>query len=244
MAAFAKNVSDSTAETDPQQWERTKNLLRTVAETAQKQYGGIGSRPMSVSADPYSTLSADRKYASGEFGRRKAAAESSFDIAKTQDERQGEFGNRVRAALYDRQKLAEETPLKQQQMEREAALGMRNTLTEGQQKINEINFSAFKNAADRIDSMNTAYDKGILEMQLLDLNKQGMLEMADIDRYFTLLKADMLNMLKGIEAEGELKREQYLKELETKSDNMSAIISGLFGAAGSIVDGAFNKDKK
>jgi hypothetical protein len=229
MAAFTSDVMASTAEKDPQEYSAIRRMMQQATEAANKQYGGVGTRLSTAKPSASADIAAENKYDAGEYDRRKQATTGAYDLSKSIDERTGDFAEKVRSALYDRSKLKTDIPEKQRQLEVGANLKQRETQQQGKEALNKIEFSSFQNAADRIDSMNDAYNKGILEMDLLAIAQQGQLDTADLDRYFTLLKTDLNNQLQDITAIGGLERDMILKEIEAKGNNLSSFISGLFG---------------
>lgn len=235
MPAFQAQVSEATKETDPKEFEAMKNLLRQVGETAQKQYGAVGARPVSATPDAATELAAGKKYKAGEYERRKQAATEGYDLAKSADTYGTEFGNKVREALYTRKKLQEEIPEAERRMDVDASLKQKELQQTGQQELAKIQWGGYKSAADRIDAMSAAYDKGILDMEMLDMAKAGALDLADIDRYFTLLQTDLNNQLKDIMAEDEFKQKQAIAAIQAKSQNLGKFIEGLFGIGSAIV---------
>ena len=234
MAAFTSDVLASTAEKDPQEYSAIRNMMRQATEAAQKQYGGVGARVSTAAPSLAEDIAAENKYKAGEYERRKAATTGAYDLSKAIDERTGSLADRVREALYERQKLKEDIPEKQRQLETEANLKQREIQESGKQELGKINFQSYTKAADRIDSMNRAYEDGILEFQLLSIAQQGQLDTADIDRYFTLLQTDLNNKLADINSMGAMQRDLILKEIEAKGSNVASFISGLFGIASAV----------
>lgn len=237
MAAFTSDVMAGTAEKDPQEYSAIRNMMRQATEAAQKQYGGVGARKSTAAPSLSEDISSQNKYKAGEFDRRKTATSNAYDLSKSIDERTGSFADNVRKALYDRQKFKEDVPYQQDKLQRDANLSQRETQEAGRQKMADITFASYTKAADRIDGMNDAYEKGILDMQLLALAQAGQLEAADIDRYFTLLKTDINNQLADVQAMGGFERDRALAEIAAKGQNVASFISGLFGIGGAVAGG-------
>jgi hypothetical protein len=218
-------------------------MMKQATQAANKQYGGVGARYSSAKPSLAEDIAAQNKYSAGEFDRRKAAATNAYDIASTVDKRAEDLSNRFRSAVYDRQKLKEDIPFQQQKQETEARLTQQEQQQAGKDKMAQIQFASYTKAADRIDAMQNAYDKGILDMQLLAMAQQGQLETADVDRYFTLMRVDLNNTLQDIMAMDNLQQRIALEDIAAKGENLSQFISGLFGA-GSAAWNIYSSDDK
>lgn len=226
--AFTEDVFASTQERDDELQKQT-NAMRQAAEAARKRYGTLGTvAPTSESFG--SSLAAERAYGTGELKRRQAAAEGKMDLAKTVDTRQQDIADRVRQVLQGKEQLQSDTSEAMRRQNEEQALKLEEQNTGFMQKLAEQEFGAYKNAAERMDAMQQAYDKGMLDFQMLDLARNGNLAVMDIQRYFDILKNDLQNQLQDLNADNQYEIAKWKGELEAKSNAVQAIIDGLFKA--------------
>lgn len=233
--AFTEDVYKSTQQVDSDAYEKQINRLRKEQEAARKRYGSADVTPTSESFGD--TLKARATYDQGEQQRREEAAKGKLDLAKTVDTRQGNIADRVRAALFTKQQTASDLAEAQRQQDIKQGLTLEEQEQGFQTKLAEIELGRIKNAGERMDAMQSAYDKGMLELELLDISRNGMLELSDIDRYFSILKNDIQNMMRDLDTNSKFAIEDFKREMESKSAGISAIIDGLTRIAGAAVTG-------
>ena len=224
MPSPTATVYGATKERDPNDYLKLKQRQESAARAAQKEFGGMGQGI--VTATPIPT-EADTTYQEGEVKRRKQAAESQAGLAKAQDTRSATIADKVRAALYDRTQLQTDANEKIRQQDLDSEMKTKEQTQDYQNKLSQINQSAYKNAADRIDAMSSMYDKGMLEYELAGLAQNNQLSLSDIERYFSLLKNDITNEIKDMEATAKLEVDSFMQNLQTKSNAFSSIFSGL-----------------
>ena len=234
MADYTSDVTKSTQEKSPAEYDDFSNLLNKTMQSAQKQYMGKYETP--ATAAPVSladSLKNQGQYASGEFARREAAATGKAGLARTIDTRQGTMSDRVRAALYGRSQARQESQDKMTQAGRSADMKTEQQMQAFGTAMGKMNFYTYKSSADRIDALRDAYRKGTADFQMVDAARNNMLTMSDIDKYFTMLTNDLNNQLNEIQQMSQLEREDMVRQYESASRNSGSIISGLFDILGS-----------
>jgi len=233
--AFVEDVYRSTRQADSDAYEKQINRLRKEQEAARKRYGSADVTPTSESFGD--TLKARATYDQGEQQRREAAAKGKLDLAKAVDTRQANISDRVRAALFDKQQISSDLAEAQRQQDVKQDLTLAEQNQAFRTKSAEIELGRIKNAGERMDAMQSAYDKGMLELDLLDIARNGMLELSDIERYFSILKNDIQNQMRDLDVNSKFDIEDFKKEMEAKSNAISSIIDGLTRIAGAEVTG-------
>lgn len=231
MPSFSSEVYDATKEKPAEeQLSPYTGYLQKRAKAAQ-QWEGSGTAPaprLSI-ADQ---LAAEKSYRSGEYGRREKAAQQQMGLAKSEDIRQGTVADRVRQALYNRERVQDAANTQQSQARRSFGQSMEEMQQQGKQTIQKQDFSTFQNAADRYDSLMAAYDKGVAEMGILDAARDNALKIADLDAYFARVGNDMDNAFKDWEATTKWDAEQALARLKSQAQGINGMIEGLFRGIG------------
>lgn len=229
MVAFASQVYKSSGER-PSDVDNYNEYLKKRAAVAAKEAGGAAARaPMTTIADDINAANTAR---TGEYDRRVKGAGQEATLAKAEDTRSTDIASKVREALYNRNKTVSDADTAQYQQDKKYGQTTREQMQQFGQTINTQDFSANKNAADRYDMLTAAYTKGIAEVQMLNAAKDNALKMADISRYFELLKNDLTNQLATIQSNANLDIQTMLSSIDTKAANASGIINGIFKVIG------------
>ena len=226
MPAFSSEVYNAPKEKSAEEnYAPYADYLRRRAEAAAKWEGSATAPAPQVSlADQ---IASTNQYRSGEYGRREQAVQQQANLAKAEDTRTGSVADRVREALYTRQKAQEGVATQQSQQDRTLGQQMREQNQKYGQGIAQQEFTAFKNAGDRYDGLMNAYKTGTAEMGLINAQREGSLELADLDRYFSILKTDLGNLLADIEQQGKIDLNEAIRLIEAKANSGAAIVNGL-----------------
>lgn len=235
MPAFAQNVLDATKETPATgEYSKYNEFLKKRAQAAQEQYGGLGGYRETPQVPMAQQLKAERDYESEEFGRRQQAATQKYGLAQSMDVSRGGIADRVRAALSGRENLKKDVWDQQKRMEQESLMAGKEQALQFSTQMGKMNFASFQTAAERVDAMQQAYAKGILNFQMIDAAKRNMLQMTDIDKYFALQRNNFENILADIKSKGDLNMQSNRDKFQADSNNTGSIISGIsdIGAAG------------
>jgi hypothetical protein len=155
-----------------------------------------------------------------------------MNLAKAEDTRQGTVSDRVRNALYNRERLGEQFDTQQSQAQRSFGQGIEEMQQQAGQQIAKQDFSAYQNSADRYDSLMAAYDKGVAELGILDAARGNALRIADLDAYFARAGNDLDNAFKDWQATADMDYKTMMAELDNEVKGMSAMIDGLFKIGG------------
>lgn len=236
MAEFTSDVFKSTLEKPAdEEYDPFKRMLEAQAAAAVKQY-----KPKYNTQTGYDVPLADQlrnkgTYQTGEFARREQAAQDKYGLAQSIDTRKGSIGDRVRNALYNRQQMQSEAQDKMRQVETEAGLKTQKQVQDFQTNLGKLNFYSYKSAADRIDAMHQAYQKGVLEFQMLDAARNNALANADIDRYFSTLMSEWNQKLKTAENKYGIDLEAMKADFDQQSRATSNVISGIVDLATSFL---------
>lgn len=238
MAALSSDVYASTKEqAADEKFSPYSDYLKKRASAALKYEGSpTAVLPTTSIADQ---LKADKTYRAGEYSRREKAGEQEANLAKSEDVRTGSVADRVRNALYDRQKAVQNVATQQSQMERTAEQRAREAQQDFGQKLAQQEYSSFSNATKRYDEIQDAYSKGIAEFQLLDAARSNSLQMADLDRYYTIVTNDIKNQITGMQAMAEADMQIALRKIENQAKGAASIIDGLFSIGGRAITSLF-----
>jgi hypothetical protein len=119
-------------------------------------------------------------------------------------------------------------------MDQEALMAGKEQALQFSTQMGKMNFASFQTAAERVDAMQQAYAKGILNFQMIDAARNNMLQMTDIDKYFALQRNNFENILADIKAKADLNMQANRDKFQADSNNTGSIISGIFdiGATG------------
>lgn len=224
--AFSTLVSDSTAEKDPKELDKFLGAQQERAKAAQKHFGSIYDTraPELSQAD---RMAAERTWNTGEQARRETAATGNYDIANKIDTRSTQVVDQVRNALRGRETLGADVANKQRQQD----TAQQQTLTEQNQnfinRLEQLNYQGTEQAANRMDTMQTAYERGTLEFQMADLDRQGMLGLSDIERYFSIQLNDMSNQMKWLDMTNEADMKKLMSNIETQAMGWGTLLQSI-----------------
>jgi hypothetical protein len=236
MAEFTSDVFKSTLENPAdQEYDPFKKMLEAQASAATKQFRGKYSTPTGADVPLTDQLRNKGTYQSGEYARREQAAQDKYGMAQTIDTRTGSISDRVRNALFNRKQMQSEAQDKMRQTETEAGLKTQKQVQDFNTNMGKLNFYAYQSAAERIDAMHQAYQKGVLDFQMLDAARNNMLASADIDRYFSTIQNEWVQKLKDAEAEHTFDMQSMLNEFDKQSRATGSIISGIVDLATSFL---------
>lgn len=234
--AFTTNVMDSTQEQDPDQLDSFLNAAQKRAADAQKQFGSMYDTraPEMTLAD---RMKARQTWNTGEQARREAASKGAYDVGQKIDTQNVNVADQVRSALFGRQQLASDTAEKQRQQDVVQGQTIREQDQNFIQKLSQLEYQATEGAANRMDSMQAAYDKGVLEFQMIDLQNQGMLGMSDLERYFSIQLNDIENKMKDMALQNKYDVDTLMEQIESQSQGWGTLLSSLAKGAAAIVTG-------
>lgn len=224
--AFSALVTDATKEKDPKELDTFLGAQQERAKAAQEHFGSIyDTRAPELSQG--ARMAAERTWGTGEQARREAATKGAYDIAGKVDTRSTQVIDQVRAALRDREGLGTDLATKQRQQDRT----QQQTLTEQNQnfinRLAQIDYQGTEQAAARMDSMQTAYDRGTLEFQMADLDRQGMLGLSDIERYFSIQLNDMDNAMKWLDMTNKADYDKMMGKIESQSKGWATVLESI-----------------
>lgn len=230
MATFTTGTMDSTAEKDPEEFENFLGAAQQRAQAAQKQFGSI-YETKTPSLSLKDRMQAEKAYGAGEQTRRESAATGASELAGKIDTRSTTVADQVRNALNQRNRLGSTVATAQQQQDVTQEQTLRGQNQNFINQLNEINYKGAEQAASRMDTMQAAYDKGMLEYQLIDQDRQGMLALSDIERYFAIQTADVDNQMKMLGMMSDLDLKQFIAKIEAQGQGWASLISGLGAGA-------------
>lgn len=233
MTSFASDVYKSTEEKSPDDQVAYDKLLKDRAAAAWKNEGSISGNyvPRTSLSDQ---LKAKNTAATGEYNRRVTAAGQEKNLASAEDTRIGSVSDRVRDALYNRQQTQTGFNTQQSQADRTYAQGI-SELNQGfNQKNKAIDFTAYKNAADRADAIDKAYQDGSIELQILDANRSNSLKMADLEQYYALDKNRFDNETKDWQTMSEQQMLQTLLNMQQQAAGGVAMLDALIKIGGTV----------
>jgi hypothetical protein len=227
MTAFSSDVYKATQEQPADtELDPYSDYLKKRSKAAQKWEGSATAYQPTTSLGE--DLAAEDTYKAGEYKRRTGAAEQEMGLAKAEDTRSASVADRVKQALYDRGQTEQNITSKDLQQNRSAAQGTAGQLQQYGQATRQQDFTAYTNAADRYDAIKAANDKGILEYQILQANRNGALTIADLDRYFAVQKNELENLFKDVKATSDFDIEAFKAEILASAQNTGTVIEGLF----------------
>jgi hypothetical protein len=231
MAIFSTNVEESTKEKPLSEgFDPYADYLKKRSEAAQKWEGSATAyRPETSLAD---STKAEDTYKSGEYNRRVGATKQQQQLSQAQDTRTSSIADRVKDALYNRQKAETDFATQSSQQDRTAGLSAQSQMQEYGQGIAKQDFTAYSNSADRYDAIKTAYNNGLAEQQILEANKNSVLKIADIEKFYALAKQDFDNMTADWSAMSDQQLKQSLEKIKSDASNWGSIITGLFESGG------------
>ena len=228
MAAFVKDVMDSTAEIDPKKQQKAQEAYQRMAENIQKQFGGqqtAGTPTLGLGSNVGAEQATAQSQAD-EFKRREAAAGNAYSLASKIDTRKSAMSDEINAAIKRRKLLEGDSATKQTQMNRESDLGLHQLGQQTGQQMKELAFTSYKSQAERNQAMKELYNKGALDKQLADAALSNALKQQDIDSYFKMveskLKADFNDALQS----GEMGFETWKRNVQAQAANTASIING------------------
>jgi hypothetical protein len=241
MAEFTSDVMKSTQEQDDTEYQKFQDLLKKQTAAAQKQFAGKYETPVAAPVSLADQLKTKTAYQTGEYGRREQAAQNKYGLAQAIDARRGGLSDRIRSALFGRQQSQSEAQDKMRQTERAAGLQTQQINREFQTAVGKMNFYSYKSAADRTDAIHDAYNKGILDFQMLDAARNNMLATADIERYFATLKNGIENKMRDAVAFGDLELKEMIRQFEAQSRSTGTIITGVTDIAKTLSSNYFSE---
>ena len=229
MAAFTQDAQQATKAQDPGEQEKMQRMLEQRAATATKQYGGVGAAPVTQApqTDLKQSLEAQDAFSSADYARRAKAAPVNYALAQTRDTQGQALQSQVRDALRGRSDLAQDVATTQRQQDDKYAVDTATINQQYQTQLASQNFTHFKNVGDQADAMFDAYSKGQLGFQMIDLANKNMLNLADIEKYFSIIRNDISNDIKDIQVRGDYAIKTLMDKANQTGQNISAIFSGL-----------------
>lgn len=232
MAEYTSDVLSSTKEKPKETtYDPFARALKSQMAAGAKQYAGKYSDSTGYDVPLAQSLASQGAYESGEYARREQAAQDKFGLAQQVDTRRGSVADRVRSALFGREQMLSESQDKMNQAERESGLKVQESQQGFRTQLGKLNFYSYQSAAERIDALHNAYKQGTLQFQMLDAARNNMLQMADIDRYFTMLKNDWEQKIKTAESEYKVDHQEMVNEFTQSSSSTGSIISGIVDLA-------------
>jgi len=241
MAEFTSDVMKSTQEQDDAEYRKFQDLLQKQTAAAQKQFAGKYETPVAAPVSLADKMRTETAYKTGEYNRREQAAQGKYGLSQSIDTRRGGLSDRVRSALFGREQSQAESQDKMRQTERAAGLQTQQQNQQFQTAIGKMNFYSYKSAADRMDAIHDAYNKGTLDFQMLDAARNNMLTSSDIERFFSTLQNGLANQLRDVDAIGKQKFADWMMKFESQSRSTSAILSGLFDIGKTMSSNYFSK---
>jgi hypothetical protein len=224
MVAFSSEVYKNTAEQPTSDLTDYTDYLKKRAKAAQKWEGSAtGYVPQTSLADD---LAAQDAYKSGEYNRRTGAAEQEMGLAKAEDTRTASVADRVKQALYDRTQAQQATDTASGQQTRTAYQGAQEAQQGYKQSLQKLDFTKYTNAADRYDSLKAAWDKGTAEFEILKANRAGALNIADLDRYYGMAMAEMMNELEKVKSFEQDSAEAIALKILNMAKGTASVVEG------------------
>lgn len=228
MAAFEKDVLESTAETDPREQQKRQDALLRQAKKMQQQFGvqqqagtpriGIGTAAGYEKAATQSRLD--------EFNRRKAAARTAYELGGKIDARRSQLDDEMQAAIKERQRAIEKGATAQAHQDRENNLALQQAVKPAEDKMKELNFSLYKSNAERRAALQSAIRAGDAEKQMIDAAAENNLKQQDIENYFSMLKAQLDMEYEKTKSGNQQDWQDYQNKLTNEANNWAKIFEG------------------
>jgi len=225
MALAKKTIDESMKPVTPLDMAKEGYAAKRMSEKIQEQFGNKNQPVVGVNQfQGGATLSPAKE---AEFKRRSEFVPEAYKTAQAAEERQTKAQDEL-ADFYAKWDIqADELAMKQSQALRAADLQAKLQSQEVDNKLKEIGFSAFKNDADRQDSLEKAYLDGNASKQLITASINGAVKMQDIDTYWKEVINDFDQRLMDVKswADADLKAFEY--NMKTDAVNWGSIVSGL-----------------
>ena len=225
MALAKKTIEESMKSVTPQDMAKDAYSAKRLSQKIQEQFGD--KRQPAVGVNPFQagqTLAPARE---AEFKRKSEFVPAAYKTAQEAEERQTKAQDDL-ATFYDKWALqADELAMKQSQDKRATDLYSQQQTADISSKMNEIGFSAFKNAADRQDSLEKAYLDGDAERQLVTGAINGQIRLADVDMYWKEVINDFSQRLMDVKAWADADLEIFKNKMQSDAANWGSMVSGL-----------------
>jgi hypothetical protein len=212
-----------------------QELIQRRANATAKQFGQVGGgtpAPIPSFAD---TMKADRATTAGQADRATKQAANQYSLAQKSGEQAGSLGDRMRAALFNRQRAVSQTGEAQREMGLTAGQDARGAEQDFKSKVGVLDYSKYKTDADRFDALQMAQKQGTLNLELLGMAREGSLKMADIDRAFQLKYYEIENAFKDWEAMTQQELKARLDKLANDAKSTAEMINGFAGVGGALL---------
>lgn len=230
MATFTTDVLKSQNKKDPNEVNDMLSGLQSAQNAVLRAQGRSQN-----TYDPFAAAKTQDQWAQGEQKRRVNAATGAAQTSSLVDERIAGAQNQM-AGIYNKYNQTN-ADLAQKQAQDSATTDFATTqaLTGIQQQKDSMDFSSFKNQAQRDDAIQAAWMQGIADDKMLSAATSHALKMQDIEKYFALMKNQLEQDMADWTQLTAIEWEKEKKKVEAKAANNGAIMGGLFGIVGSVV---------
>jgi len=237
MAAFQKEVFDSTQEIDPEEARRAQEALSQRARNLQKQFGAkgkLGEAQYGIGTTP-GIEAATAQSSADELARRKTAATNAFELGSKVDSRRSALSDELNAALRKRQLATDKYATSQSQTDRANALEVEGIGEEARQKMQTLDFTMYKSQTDRNMAMQELNNKGDLASYMAKAASENALKQQDIDNYYAMQEAVLRAEYEAAMKEIDWNAGQAVAKSTRDAQNSANIISGIVTATSAVL---------
>lgn len=242
MAISKKQVEDATKPVSDKDMAQSAWEAQEVSKNIQRQFGDKRSPIVAPSA--FRTADAAIPAKQAEFQRRQQFLPQAYQTIAEVEEKQTGIQDEV-ADFYDKWNLkADELMMKQDQARRGADLETQQVLQGVEEKMRDIEFTSFQNAAKRYDAMEEAYQKGDAEKSLIQAGINGTIKVKDVEKYWDMVVQDIQEDLKDWRQMTELEFNTWKQKIAAKSKNAAKFIEGATDLFKTGIDEGLKEDKE
>lgn len=231
--SFTSDVLKSQDIEDPKKSKRYLDELEQSSIAVQRQHG----RAPAVGLNRFQQQDTANQWLGQEQQRRVDAGKQSFDLANTVDERIAGTRNQL-ADVYDKYNQSA-AALKQKggQSSVGTQLEVSQAGAKAAQERGNIDFTTYKNSAERKDALISAMRQGTAAEEMQDAAAARSLKIQDMENYWTTLQNEIDNELKDYQSASESDFRKWSARMEAEAQNTAAILQGVLTIGGAVVGG-------
>lgn len=228
MATNYKTTLQESAKDRPQDRETAAQKASTMSQSIQRKFGS----PSPVVATPEQRAAAEGKASQASYAQREKFVPQAYKAIS--DIESASTGVQDQSAQFwanyaDKARALEE---QQRQGTKGTDLFLQQANEEMLQKLQEMDFTAYKNAAQRHDALEKAYLDGSLQETLIQAGINHDIRMQDISKVRSLIMNSYQEMLAEFRLDEEINAEKIKANMEATSILIGSIMSGIASMAG------------
>lgn len=231
MAQFAPEITKA--------MEPTEQGTGSVAQRAKKLSESIqrrwGDRDKVVGASPFSSRIAQSEASAADIKRRQEFIPKVYEQTAKSEEAGASIQDSLADAYSKFNLTADELAEKQRQTEVGLDLFREQAGSDIESKLREIEFSAFRNKAERDDAMAKAFADGSLNEEMVQAGINGDIKVSDIDTYWKYQLNELNELWKDFAQDKKIEYGQFEADLEAKAAIWGSILNGMFKVGGEVM---------